>query len=97
MLDPEDLTSHRADILTLDTGLVYHHSVRVAGDVLTTETFLTGGTVMGREDGHRLSGHTPQLLSQPNILSFMEMFVDILHSLGVKQVPGEFPQGGEDN
>ena len=81
MLDPEHLTRHRTDFLTLHTGLVYHHAVGVAGDVLHTETFLTGGTVMGREHSHGLSGRSPQLLSQLDIFSFMKMFVDIFHSL----------------
>ena len=96
MLDSEHLTSHRADLLTLHTGLVNHHTVGVAGDILHTETFLTGGAVMGSEHSYGLSGHRPQLLSQLNIFSFMKMFADVFHSLRVKQVSREFPQRWED-
>ena len=81
MLDPEHLPSHRADFFALHTGLVYHHTVGIAGDVLRTETFLTGGTIMCGEDSHGVPGQGPELLSQLNIFSFMEMFVDVFHSL----------------
>ena len=89
MLNSEHLPCDGTNFLTLDTFLVYHDTIGVAGNIVDPETFLTGGAVMVGQDVDWLPGHHHQSLSQLNIFSFLKMFRNAGHSLGVEQVSGK--------
>ena len=96
MLNSEHLTRDGTNLGTLDTLLTYHHTVWVPGYILNTETFLTSGAVVVGHDGDRVSRQAHQSLSQLNIFSFLKMFGNTGHSLGVKEVSRKCSQRRQD-